>query len=170
MSNSLTAELRASIDWALQDMQSLSTVIDAARLEFAMTMAHGTGAGQVEKLWHDERTIAAGAHDDLVLSNLATTMFGAAAAQVLAAVKALLLVNLATAAGDDLLVGGAASDPFTAPWNGSSTAQVVLPAGAPLLMAHPSTGWAVAAGAADVLRIANATAGPIAYRVVVLGV
>lgn len=69
-------------------------------------------------------------------------------------VKGLVTVNFASAAGFDLLLGGAASNAFAAPFNGSATAKMVLPAGftdstsgitylnADVRMNGSATGWA----------------------------
>lgn len=169
MSDSLTAEVRASIDWLWQDARALSTVADAARLEYAQSLVDGAADGQVQKLWHAERTIAASDDDDLVLTNLESTLFGGTIACDFAKIKALLIVNQATAAGLSLAVGGAGAGAFAAPFNGSTSAQVIVPPAGSLLLAHPKAGWTVTASTSDILRVSNLGASPVTYRAVLLG-
>ena len=76
MPDTLSLDLKASLTWLFSEGLALSTVNDQAALEFAATLADGTGDSQADKLWHAERTVAAGANDDLDLTALATTVFG----------------------------------------------------------------------------------------------
>lgn len=169
MTATLSTEIKASLAWLLQDAQGLTTVADASRLDYALSLDDGATADRANGLWHDLRTVAASANDDLVLSALAQTLFGSAVTVGFAVIKGLLIVNTATVAGEDLIVGAAALHPWGAPFGGAAH-QVRVPAGACLLLVNPKAGWTVTSGSADVLRVANAGAGSIAYKIALVGV
>ena len=111
---------------------------------------------------------AAAAHDDLQLSSLPQTIFGNAVTVDFVAIKALLIVNTATASGDDLIIGAAAASIWSAPF-GAGSHQVRVPANACLLLVNTNNGWPVTAGSADTLRIANLGSDSIDYKIVVVG-
>jgi hypothetical protein len=169
MTATLSSEIKASLAWLLQDAQGLTTVADASRLDYAATLDDGSAAGQANGLWHDLRTLAASANDDLVLSGLAQTLFGSAITVGFASIKGMLIVNTAVAGGEDLIVGAAASHPWGSPF-GATTHQVRVPAGAALLLVNTTNGWAVTSGSADVLRVTNAGSGSIDYKIALVGV
>lgn len=171
MSATLATDLQASVGWLLQDEQDLSIVADAARLDFAAALAPGVSADQADRLWHDRRTLAAGASEDLDLTSLVRSVFGGAVTVSLAAVKALLLVNSATTPGDDLALGGAgvAGQAWAGPFDGDPDARLLVPAGSAVLLSNLKAGWAVAAGTADILRMRNTGTGSVTYSLVLVG-
>jgi hypothetical protein len=168
MPDTLTSEIKASIAWLFQDSEPTGIVSDRSKLEFHTALADGASSNQADKVWHDERTVAASADDDLVLSALPLSLFDNALVIELAKVKAVLLVNLADTDGEDLVVGAAASDEWLGPF-GRSGDSLTVPAGASLLLVNQKSGWPVAAGSADTLRISNAGHSDIDYKIAVLG-
>lgn len=168
MADTLAVDIKASLVWLFQDTLDLSIVADVSKLEYAAALADGTAENQADRLWHDQRTVAASANDDLDLTALARTFFGSAVTIELAKVKVLLIVNMATAAGEDLLVGGAAAAAWAAPF-GAAAHKVRVPADSCLLLTNRKSGWDVTNGSSDVLRIANAGTGDITYRVAIIG-
>jgi hypothetical protein len=169
MADTLSVELKASLAWLFQDVIDLTTISDSSKLDYSKSLADGVGDDQADKLWGDERTVAAGANDDLDLTALVNTIFGSAVTMSLAKVKALLIVNLATTAGDELRIDSSVANAWKAPFNGSATSQVEIGPDSALLLSNKKDGWAVTAGTGDVLRIANPGANPITYRIVVVG-
>lgn len=169
MSASLSTQISASLVWLFQDSQGLTTIADSSRLEYDAQLSDGSGNNQANMLWHDVRTLAAGAHEDLVLSSLTQSIFGNAVTTDFAAIKALLIVNRQATAGDDLLVGGASTHPWGAPF-GAAAHQVRVPADSCLLLVNSGAGWGVSAASADQLRIANTGSDSIDYKVVLIGV
>jgi hypothetical protein len=169
MTATLSTEIKASLAWLLQDAQGLTTVADASRLDYALKLDDGAAADQANGLWHDLRSLTAATSDDLVLSGLPQTLFGSAITIGFAAIKGLLIVNTATVAGEDLIVGAAASHTWSAPF-AATTHQVRVPAGACLLLVNGKAGWTVASGSADVLRVTNPGAASIAYKIALVGV
>lgn len=165
---SLTSEIKASLAWLWQDASNLSTISDGSRLDYVLPFANGTGDAEVDLVWHDEKSLAIGAHDDLVLSALARPLFGDTLNVEMASVKAILLVNLATTDGENLEVGGAATDPWPGPF-ATPADKLVIPADSCLLLVNKNAGWPVAPGSADRLRITNAGTGEVSYKIAVLG-
>jgi hypothetical protein len=168
MPDSLTAQIKSSLHWLFQESLDLATVADDARLEYDKTLADGAADDQADKVWHDSRTLASAASDDLDLTALVNTIFGSTVTISFAKIKAILIVNTATTAGDDLTVGGAIAQEWTA-WVGAAGDKVRVPADSCLLISNKKTGWTVTNGASDTLRITNAGANPITYKIAVLG-
>ena len=171
MSDELSLDIRGTLSWLRQESLPLSTVADAARLEYAVNLPDGAGEGEVDALWHGEIALAAAAQQDLDLASLVMTMFGDTISVALATVKALLIVNTATDAGDELLIGGAGSggDAWAGPWNDDQDAKQVVSAGSAALWVNRLTGWPVG-GSTNTLRIKNNGAGSITARIVIAGV
>ncbi len=168
MPDTLTAQIKASLHWLFQESLDLATVEDDAKLEYDESLADGTADDQADKVWHDSRTLAAAASDDLDLTALVHTIFGSTVTISFAKIKAILIVNTSTTTGDDLTVGGAASQEWTA-WVAAAGDKVRVPADSCLLISNKKTGWTVTDGASDTLRITNAGANPVTYKIAVLG-
>jgi len=168
MADTLTSQIKASLNWLFQESLDLATVADDAKLEYDKSFADGTAADQADKVWHDSRTLGVGANDDLDLNALANTIFGSTVTINFAKVKAILIVNTATTAGEDLTVGGAAAQEWTA-WVGAAGDKVRIPADSCLLITNRKNGWTVTNGASDTLRITNAGTGSITYKIAILG-
>lgn len=145
------------------DLQSRS-----APLAFAYTkgLINGTGANQADRVWADQRSIAASSNDDLDLAGTLVDAFGATI--TFARVKT-LIVKAADANSNNVIVGGASST-FTTWVTGTSPAVVVRPGGLLMLSVADATAYAVTATSADTLRISNSGAGSaVVYDIVVIG-
>lgn len=128
---------------------------------------NGTGSGQVDLIWSDQRSIVASGTDDLDLTGTALqTAFGAN----LAFVKVKVIAVYAAAGNtNNVVIGGAAATQFLGPF-GAATHTIALPPTGLFLVAAPLAGWTVGAGASDLLRIANSGAGtPVTYDIALLG-
>lgn len=157
---------------ALIDLSSeLTTALDLAsgsvplRLQRQYNWPSGTAADQADRIFHDQRTIAASGTDDLDLAGSLTDPFGAALTfadvRLIFIAAALANTNNVIVGGDAnaLLFGGAAAHTVT-----------VRPGGMFLLAARDATAYAVTAGTGDILQVANSGAGTSAtYDVVVIG-
>jgi len=161
--------VKGSLDWLFKDAQSLSTIADASKLEYAWSAADGTAAGQADKIWHDQRSLASAASEDLTLTALAVSLFDGALSIALAKVRAVWIVNTAATAGEDLLIGGAGGHEWSGPF-GAAGQKIRCPADSCLLLTNKLAGWTVTAGATNLLRIANAGSGTISYKIVIVGV
>ena len=136
---------------------------------YSVSYQNGVAAGQANKLFTDTRTIAASANDDLDLNGVLTDAFGGSLA--LLRVKG-LVVAAAAGNSNDVVVGGAASNPWLAPFGAGTHTLKVKPGGVLALFAGiaDATAWPVVAATGDILRIANGGAGtPVTYDIVIIG-
>ena len=131
-------------------------------------VADGTGADQMDMLWHDQRTLAASTSEDLDLAGSLVDAFGTT--MTFAEVR-LLIVMASSANTNDVLVGGASANQFINWVSDASDVVVVKPDGM-LFLYNPSDGaYAVTAGTGDLLQIENSGAGTsVTYDIYIGGV
>jgi len=137
-----------------------------------LVLATGTGAEKANMIWSDYRSVASGIPDDLDLSGVLTSAFK----DTVLFTKVRLIMIRNTSTESSLLVGAAASNPLASLF-GATTHQIrVPPAGATypgllVVTAPTATALAVAAGSADVLRIAHGAEGTtaITYHITIIG-
>ncbi|WP_068925032.1 hypothetical protein [Planobispora rosea] len=154
----LTADLTSPLD----------LVTGSAPLSFArqVNFSDGAGLNAANRIWSDERTLAASATENLDFAGSLTDAFGATI--TLARVKA-LIVAASSANSNNVVVGGG-SNPFTNWVSGTTPAVIVRPGGLLALVAPDATGYAVTAGTGDQLQMANSGAGSsVTYQIVVIG-
>jgi hypothetical protein len=164
----LASEIKASIQWLFQEALGLTTVGDASQLAYDDTLSSGTAADQADRIWSDQRTLAAGANDDLDLTALAHSVFGSTVTIDLARVKAILIIHTSTTAGEKLWIDSSVANGFTGAFAGSATSKLEIGADSATLLASKKDGWATGSGN-KVLRIHNAGANTAVYNIVVLG-
>ena len=170
MADVLTLNLNAKIDWVLRETLDLSTVTDTAAATYTAAVADGTGADQCDKIWHDSIALATGLSTTLDLSGgLTTTIFGTAVAFTFVKVKAVLIVNTSTTAGDELVWNGTIANSWLGPFNGSATSKIEIGPDSALFVSSKKDGWAVTAGTGDIITITNAAGGTITYKIVIAG-
>ncbi|MGW3572180.1 hypothetical protein ACWDSL_51460 [Streptomyces sp. NPDC000941] len=161
MSVAVSAELTSALD--------LATGTVPLAIRKPVTLTSGTGAGQADKVFSDRRTLAASASEDLDLAGVLVDAFGATI--TFARIKG-LVISAAAANTNNVIVGNATSNGFVS-WAGGATHTVtVRPGGTLALIAgqNDATGYAVTAGTADLLHIANSGAGtPVTYDIVLIG-
>lgn len=169
MADTLTGRCSLSINWVHTKDLDLSDPVDRFSLVMEEAFAAGSGSGQVNKAFRDNRTLAGGANEELDLAGGLTDAFGATL--TFTKIKVLAIRNNADSA---LSVGGAAANGFSA-WAGDPTDIVKLAAagadGSPfaLLICDPA-GVAVTAGTGDLLKIALAAGTGGTYDIIILGV
>jgi len=159
---------------ALQVAGVLSTPIDVGSASYPIqygpsyAFSNGSGANQAQKIWTDTRTINASSSDDLDLSGVLTDIYGNVLS--LTIVKA-IVIKAAAANVNDVVVGGAASNQVASIFNAVTEKIKVKPGGLFVIVAPDVNGYAVTAGTADLLRIANGGAGTsVDYTAVIVGV
>jgi hypothetical protein len=164
---SINLTISATLNKALGvdlDLQSATAPMAVSK---AVSLASGTGASQVDRIWADTRTIAASGTDDLDLAGVLVDAFGA-----LITFARIRLMHIAAAAGNtnNVIVGGAAATQFFT-WAGAATHTVtVRPGGWFTLFAPDATAYTVTAGTLDLLRVANSGAGTgVTYDIILLG-
>lgn len=132
-------------------------------INFALALANGTGANNIQENFSASSTPAASTPDTWVLSALVD---GAGRTVAFAKVRVLALINTGT---QPLVVGNAGTHPWAAPFNGVTTAEVeVRPGGVLLIVAPDATALAVTSGSSDQLKV-DPGASPGAYQIFIVG-
>lgn len=158
VSLSLSATLTGSADFgAPASRPSFSRQLD---------LTSGTGAGKADKIWTDQRELAASATEDLDLAGSLTDVFGGTI--TLATVK-VLYVAASSANTNDVVIGAASATQWAALLG--TTGTVTLKPGAVFLVAASSADpWPVSAGSTDLLKVANSAAGSsVTYDIAIVG-
>ncbi|MEU9606156.1 hypothetical protein [Streptomyces sp. NPDC048057] len=148
--------------------QDLTVVTDPLDFRRGVHLESGTAAGMADRVFHDRRTLAASATEDLDLAGVLTDAFGAAITFV--KVKG-LFVSAASANANNVVIGGATSNAWSTLLGATGT--ITLRPGATLGVmagATDATAYAVTAGTADLLKVANSGAGTsVTYDLVLIG-
>jgi hypothetical protein len=168
MADVLATDIRCTVNWLLQEAADLSVITDTSLLAYEQSLADGTALDQADKIWYRETTLDGGANHDWNLSTLSLSLFGDSVSVAFVRVKLLFVINLATVVGDELRMGAAAANPWTAPL-GSGTDFVRVPADSSLFLCNRKDGWAVTPGLSNVLRLRNPGSNSITYRIVIAG-
>lgn len=145
-------------------------------LAFAKRIAllTGTGAGQADLAWYDERTINASSSEDLDIVGSLADAFGDTFSP--ARIKAIAVLaepydSSATRNTNNVVVGGASATQWAALLGTAGT--VTLRPGALFIAcagAADATGYVCAAGSTDLLKVANSSSGSsVTYQIAVIG-
>jgi len=174
----LTSKLAVSISADYTKALDLTTgKVPLAKI-YQAVLSTGTAVGQADLVFHDQRTLAPSATEDLDLAGVLLDAFGATLTFV--RVKGLIVAALGVtdASGvvttpntNNVVVGAAAGAPWTTLLN--STGTVTLRPGAffaAIAGSTDSTGYAVTATTADLLKVANsAGSSSVTYDIIVIG-
>lgn len=134
-------------------------------LEHALTLANGTGSSQADRVFSDQRTLTASATETLDLTSLTGPLGDSIS---FAKVKA-IMIKAAAGNTNNVVVGAAASNAFVGPFGGTTPTLSIPPGGSILLLA-PVSGWAVANGSTDNLKIANSAGSTsVTYDITIIG-
>ena len=168
MATSLQATVSAVISATYGNALDFGSVEQKIQYNQRSAFTDGSGADQAQKLFSDTRTLTASATESLDLAGGLTDVFGATL--TLTKVKA-LLIKAAAGNTNDVVVGGAASNQWAAPFGDVSDTVKVKPGGTLLLIAPDATGYAVTAGTGDILKVANSAGSTsVSYDIVIVGV
>lgn len=160
---SVAVTLKGTLSNAL-DLQTVTTALNYGK---SVAWSNGTGNGQADKLWTDQRTLTASANEDLDLAGGLTDAFGAAI--TFARIK-MILVVAAAANTNNVVIGAAASNAFVGPFGAATHTIHVRPDGMAVLACKDATGWAVTGGTGDLLRVANSAGSTsVTYDIAILG-
>lgn len=163
LDTALVLNLTATLTSA-SDLVTASAPLNKA---YSMLLATGTGASQSDKIFSDTRTVNASTNDDLDLAGVLTDAFGQTL--TFARVKGLIIARSDPANPNNLTIGNAAANGFVS-WLGGATHTVtVRPGGGIALWAPDATAYAVTAGTADILRVANGSGSAVTYDIIVIG-
>jgi hypothetical protein len=146
----------------------LTTVADELNFRRGVHLEDGTAAGKADRVFHDRRTLAASATEDLDLAGVLTDAFGASLTFV--KVKGLFIAADITNT-NNVVIGGAATNPWAALLGATGTA-TLRPGASMGVMAGPAdaTAYTVTGGSGDLLKAANSGAGTsVTYDIVIIG-
>jgi len=158
--------LVSSLTATLTDPLDLSTPTDPLTDTVRITLTSGTGLNQADMSWHDTRTLAASATEDLDLSGVLTNAFGDT--QAFARIKLIRVTALAANTNNVNVTRPAANGVplFLAAGDGVP----VKPGGMYEWVAPDATGVAVTAGTGDLLTFTNSAGGTsVTYSVTIIG-
>lgn len=164
----LSTEISMSILATLSKTVDLGNPSQVLNYSKKVTLGSGTGAGNADLLWNDQRTINASSNEDLDLVGSLTDALGTTFSP--ARIKA-IMVAAAAANTNNVIVGAAAATQWAALLG--TTGTVTLRPGAffcAVAGVADATTYASAGGSTDLLRIANSGAGTsVTYDIVVVG-
>ena len=130
-----------------------------------LVLPNGTGSGQADRIWHDQRTIAASGTDSLDLQGSLVDAFGAAFTP--AKLKA-IYVKAASGNTNNVVVTRPASNGVPV-FSAAGDAVPVLPGGVFVWVA-PGAGVTVTASTGDLLDLVNSSSGTsVTYDIVLIG-
>ena len=140
-------------------------------METAINLQNGTGAGQADLLYVDERSVAASSNDDIDLNGVLAQAIGGTFNAV--ELVALIVINAPKSGVANLssLTVGGATNPFIGFLGGTApTIGPIGPGGHLSIGAPGATGiGTVTPATADQLRIANGAGGTAVYQIAILG-
>ena len=165
MSN-VIGSVKQSISTSLSKSLDLSTLEDPLSQSVDHAFTGGTGALQANEQWHDKRTVAASATDQLDLSGSLTNAFGESVE--FTSIKAIQIKNV-SGNGASITVGPPAVNGWVTLMAASDV--ITLEDGAAMTISTPTAGgYAVAAGTGDLLDIVNLDGANAAeYEIVLIG-
>jgi hypothetical protein len=142
-------------------------VLDDSRLAWINEFADGNDQDEADASWHKEGVaLASGATETLDLAALVRTVLGDSLTTTFLTIKALLIVNTATAGLGELLVGGAAANEWFYPF-GAAGDKVSVPLNSPMLLSNTQWGWAVNDTHKN-LKL-EASGGDVTFSIAILG-
>lgn len=167
MTTSMKSTIHAELGWIWQDQAGATTITNSSRLRSVKDLDDGHGVNQADAVWDvANQSLAAGGSATFALDALERTLFGDTIYVSLLKVKAILIVNKNTSGSGYLLLGGASSNEWYAPFAAAGDKLKIMTGGT-LLMAAPRDGWSVTTSAKN-LKIAAVT-DAIAFDIAILG-
>jgi hypothetical protein len=164
---SLTTRLTVSAIAELTSALDLTTGRVPLSWVESFSLDDGSGTNQANRIFHDERTIAASSNDDLDLAGVLLDAFGTTL--TFARIKA-MFIKADIGNANNVVVGAAASNTWVGPFGGATHTVAARPGGMLTFISPDATGWPVTAGTGDQLRVANGGAGSsVLYRIGLVG-
>jgi hypothetical protein len=164
----LSSTLKAALTAVYQGSPDVGTLKQEVAYSASASLSNGTGANQANALWLDTRTLAASATENLDLAGVLVDAFGNTL--TFTKIKA-VLVEADDTNVNDVVLGGAGSNPWLAPFGDASDTIKVKPGGFIMMVAPDANGLAVVASTGDILKVANsAGSSGVTYTIALVGV
>lgn len=161
VTDSLTGLIRTSISWARLDTQEVGSVTNRRSVSGTYTITDGDGPGEADLVFADARSIPANTIESFDLLNLTQQALGVTVPYTFRQLRAIRVVNTATAAGRRLLVGVDPGRPTVV------YAAEVGP-GSEWFAVNQTDAWEVTE-ANSVIQIANPNAAAVTYELFLFG-
>ena len=162
----LKATIALVVNALLTKANDLGVARDPLKVEHQIELEDGTGAGEADLIWHDRRTLAASATEDLDVAGVLASTFGVTLAA--ARIKAIIIVA-AAANTNNVNVTRPASNGVPL-FLAASDGIAVRPGGIFLLGARDATAVPVTASTGDLITLTNSSSGtPVTFDVIIIG-
>ena len=159
-----------TLNWVISTSESNPNGLVPQSVPVALTYSGDIGvgvlAGQADQVWSAIRTVVSGANDDLDIVGSLPITFGGPFTP--ARIVAIGIVNRAQVTGATLTVGNG-SNPFYTGLFPAGTSTISVNAGGAFFWSSPIDPATPVASTGDILRVANPSAGPISYKIVLIG-
>lgn len=166
MPTNLRAIVTAQIDATYKNIVDLGTAVDAFQKISKLELNEGTATNGADRMFHDQRTIAASGTEDLDLAGVLVNEFGAVTTFV--ELRALLITAAAGNTNNVRVTRPAANG---VPLFLAASDGLDIPPGGAFLWACGADGKVtITAATGDLITVANSGAGtPVTYDVVIIG-
>lgn len=137
-------------------------------LTISTAFTDGTGAGEANQIWADERSLSDAGTENIDLAGTLIDDFGDTV--TFTGIKAIVVQNQSADAG--LEIGPASSNGFLGPW-GDASDVTTIPAGSFFIITNPSAaGWAVTASTGDLITLTHDGTGDddLSYKIAIIGI
>lgn len=163
----LTSQVAVNITGNYSLALDLATKTCNLLKSYSVDLASGTGASQADMIFHDQRTLAASATEDLDLAAvLVDPLTGAA--QTYARIK-LLFISAASGNTNDVQVTRPAANGVPI-FLAASDGVAIKPNGCLVIHAPNAAGYAVTAGTGDLITVTNSAGSTsVTYDVIIIG-
>ena len=146
--------------------EDLSTALkDEASLSFSQALTDGTGANQVQQVYHKTRAI----NDTGEVLDLAGLLVNAFNETLTFTQLKAIGITAAAANTINVLIGPDATAGFLGPWVDASDRTTIEPGGAACWFAPSAAGWTVTGASLDEIFVAAATSGTVTYSIFLIG-
>ena len=171
MATALSGAVKITCEPSLKKALDMSTVQDSVTTDgiISWALAFGTAADQANDVWHDQRTLAQSATEELDVSGTLLNAFGDTFTP--ARIKA-IFIKTSSGSTANLLVGGAAANAFSTMFSDASDVLVIRGAGGGvMLMAPDATGYVVTGATGDLLKMTHdgSTTEDMVYDIILIG-
>ena len=161
LTDTLSGSIRTFMNWTRTDAQEIGSVANRQTINTSYTITDGDGPGEADLVFADDRTIPANSLEEFDLLDLEQVALGVTVPFVFRQLRAIRVINRATASGLRLLVGVDPGRPTVV------YAAEVGPASEWMSVNHVDA-WDVTE-ANSVIRIANPTNSSINYQLYLFG-
>ena len=168
MADTLSVTYTLNLSWSHVNDLDLNDPADAGLFTFTDTLSTGTAVDQANMIWHDQRTVSAGANDDIDLAGSLTDGFGATI--TFTKIKGIFVQNTSTTVGDILTIGEDGANGFVTWLNAAADKVKINPGGMFALYDPSAAAYAVTASTGDILRITETgSSNAVTYNIILIG-